>query len=132
MLFDVFRFVRGGVGNASRLAARIAQMLDVHIADSFEAAGQDEPSCYFALNVHELIFWRDNVPIERFPMLMRMRDYWADADFATSELPKVVEEIQSLIAILPPNNAVISTLEQFRHACESAVSSNRNLYLICD
>ncbi len=107
-------------------------MLDVHIADSFEDAGQDEASCCFALNVHELIFWRDNVPIERFPLLSRMRDYWADAEFATSELPAVVMEVRSLIGMLPPNNAVNSALEQFYNACDAAISSEQNVYLICD
>jgi hypothetical protein len=107
-------------------------MLEGHIADSFDAAGEVDPVCGWPLDVHELIFWRDNVPIERFLMLMRMRDYWADANFATSELPTVVIEVQSLIELLPVNNRLVTVLEQFRDACVSAISTQRNLYMICD
>ncbi len=63
---------------------------------------------------------------------MRTRDYWSDAEFATSELPDLVEEIRSLMALLPANDAVISTLDKLRFACESAISSELNLYVICD
>ncbi|MCA8993031.1 MAG: hypothetical protein KDA88_13665 [Planctomycetaceae bacterium] len=107
-------------------------MLEGHIAESFEAAGSDVPVCGWPLDIHELIFWRRNVPIERFPMLMRMRDYWEDAIFTTSELPEVVGEVEALIELLPANTALVASLEKFRDACASAISSQRNLYMICD
>ncbi len=107
-------------------------MLDVHIAGSFEAASQNHPAFGFDAKVHELIFFRDNVPIERFNLLMRLRDYYSDASFAASELPALTREIESLIDLLPPNSSIVSVLEQFRAACETAASTQQNVYLICD
>ena len=107
-------------------------MLDVHIADSFEAASRNHPAFGFDAKVHDLIFLRDNVPIERFRLLMRLRDYFADTSFAASELPALMREIESLIDLLPPNNSMASVLEQFRSACETAASTQQNIYLICD
>jgi len=107
-------------------------MLDIYIAESYDAATRNDPVCGFDIKVHELIFSRDNVPIEQYPLLWRMRDFFADTSFKASELPQLAQEIQSLSSVVPPTNAVASTLEQLHKACESAILMQQDLYVMCD
>ncbi len=107
-------------------------MLDVHVADTVEAASQNLPSCGFDAKIHELIFCRNNVPIGRFRLLVRMSDYYADTSFNNSELPELTQEIRALIDLLPSRNVLITTLEQFNSTCEEALELGQNIYLLCD
>ncbi len=95
-------------------------------------AATNQPTCSFELEVHELIFHRKNVPIRRYPLLLRMQDYFADTCYFVHELPELVQQIKALIALLPPRNPIVTTLQQFHQACSDAIAVETNIYLICD
>jgi hypothetical protein len=107
-------------------------MLEIHIAKTFDAASQNDPVCTFSFDVHQMIFFRENVPIGRFPLLLRTRDYCSDSSFTESELPALLQEAQTLINLLPPKNEMITTLEALISACHVAITKHQNLYFICD
>ena len=57
-------------------------MLDVHIADSFDAATRNEPIIRIDLDVYTA-FFSDRIDLtETCPTLQRMNDYFSDCTFA--------------------------------------------------
>lgn len=107
-------------------------MLDVHIADSFDAATRNEPIIRIDLDVYTA-FFSDRIDLtETCPTLQRMNDYFSDCTFAGHDLQNLVMEIDTIAQKLAPDSPHRAMITQLREACRTAINNDDSIFVLCD
>jgi len=106
--------------------------LDVHVLDSDEARLADWPACQFEEPIHSAIFFGDVPVVQRYPLLRRMQDYYADARYGGADLRGLVMELQQVLPEFAGNPPVNRVLERFLEVCRSAASKGKVVRCLCD
>ena len=68
----------------------------------------------------------------RFPLISRMRDYYADTDYLPSEVPELGKEVERLKSQLPNERTLQKTLNILRDICDRAAAEGKMLRCIAD
>ena len=106
--------------------------LDVHVLDSDAARPVTWPVCQFEEPIHSAIFF-GNVPIaQRYPLLRRMQDYYADARYRGADLRDLVRELQDVLPEFTGDPPVHQVLWRFFEVCRDAASRERIVLCLCD
>ncbi|MDB2687743.1 hypothetical protein N9Y42_11090 [Mariniblastus sp.] len=106
-------------------------MLEVHLANSLDAAAVSEPEFEIDFDLHSA-FFKHARPSEGCPIIQRMRDYYSDCCISESELPNLIVEIDKIANKVPPNSPYQKMLSNFRRACLAGTQSGSSLFLVCD
>lgn len=106
--------------------------LDIHVLDSDTARPENWPVRQFEEAVHSAIFSGEARVAQRYPLLRRMQDYYADARFSGSDLRRLVAELEKVVPEFAGNPPVQKVLRQFLEVCESAASQGKVVLCLCD
>jgi hypothetical protein len=106
--------------------------LDVHVLDSDAARPVDWPACQFEEAIHSVIFFGGVPVVQRYPLLRRMQDYYADARYSEADLRGLVAELQEVVPLFASNPAVHRVLERFLEVCRGAASQRKAVLCFCD
>jgi hypothetical protein len=106
--------------------------LDVHlVTDRFDPSTSravfqwDEPE-------HAAVFGDDRLDFDRFPMLRRMADHYADAQFAGDEIVLLLDELAIVIPMHNRRGSPHASLVGFQKVCEQAVAQRKKVVCVCD
>ncbi len=113
-------------------ADAVPLMLDVHIADSFEAASRVDPAFSIDFDVHRVLFHGGSEVTSACPTLNRIRNYYADCTFTGAEIAVLHEEVLSLLASLAADSPFRSMLVLLGDACQTAIQREHSLFFLCD
>ena len=107
-------------------------MLDVHIADSFDAATRNEPIVRIDLDAHTAFFNDRIVLTETCPTLQQMNDYFSDCTFAGRDLQNLLMEIDAIAQKLTSDSPHRAIITQLREACRTAINNDDSIFVLCD
>jgi hypothetical protein len=106
--------------------------LDVHVLDSDAARPVDWPACQFEEPIHSAIFF-GGVPVaQRYPLLRRMQDYYADTRYCGADLRALVAELREVLPEFAGNPPVHRVLQRFVEVCRGAASQGKVVLCLCD
>jgi hypothetical protein len=106
--------------------------LDVHILDSDSGRPVDWPACQFEESIHSAIFFGGVPVVQRYSLLRRMQDYYADAQYTGADLRGLVVELQEVLPKFASNPPVHRILQRFMEVCRNAVSQDKTVLCLCD
>ncbi|MFT5524285.1 MAG: hypothetical protein ACI9HK_002236 [Pirellulaceae bacterium] len=107
-------------------------MLDVHISDSYDTATRTDPVCAFDFEVHRSFFANLVQGQSAFPLLCRMKDYYADCSYSVADAVMLATEIERLLPTVDQRTPHFSLLQQLRRACDSATNAKQTIFVFCD
>ena len=105
-------------------------MLDVHIANSSDAASRVEPAFSFAFDVHRTLF--ANLRDANCPQLQRMHDFHSDCSYSGTEISQMARELDLLLPGMEKRTPHFSALQALRIACDTAMDRQQSLFVFCD
>jgi hypothetical protein len=106
--------------------------LDVHILDSAADRPVGWPACQFEEPIHIAIFFGGVPVVQRYPLLRRMRDYYADARYSGADLRGLVAELQEVLPKFANDAPVHRVLQRFMEVCRSAAAQGKVVLCLCD
>jgi len=106
--------------------------LDVHVLDSDTARPVDWPACQFEEPIHNAIFFGRVPVIQRYPLLRRMQDYYADTRYSEADLRDLVTELQDVLPKFAGDPPVHRVLQRFTEVCRRAASQGKVVFCLCD
>lgn len=106
--------------------------LDAHIIDSVTGQIDPELSTFMDVQQHASLFAKVGRQSDRFPLLSRMRDYYADADYTTNELESLIAEIEQIAALFEPGSSVFKFTGPFHSMCVMAFIRKKSVALYAD
>ena len=106
-------------------------MLDIHIAKTFDQATKSARLTGIPLDEHAILFG-DLDFLADFPLILRIEDYWNDAQYSGEEIQLLSEEIDTLIEKSSASSLKPGILEKLRDACKSATESRKSIFLVAD
>jgi hypothetical protein len=106
--------------------------LDIHLADEGDERFTDWPLCQFDMAVHEAIFFRQRFAIERYPMLLLMGHYYADARYSGDDLGRLMLELSEILPKFSGQPNVHGALMCLQNVCREAVLQKKVVHCVCD
>ena len=106
--------------------------LDAQIMDSVTGQIDPELSAQIDSKQHAALFARVADQASRFPLLMRMSDYYADAEYTTDELEPLIAEVEQTAALFESGSRVYRFTEPFHSMCVLAFLRKKSIGLYAD
>jgi hypothetical protein len=106
--------------------------LDAQITDMSTGEIDRELSAEMSPEHHGALFGCGEVSPDRFPLLCRLRDYYADAHFDHRELEAFISELEQASALFPAEHSVKKFLGPFHSLCCLAFCRGRGVDLYAD
>ncbi len=106
--------------------------LDARITDPSTGDIDRELSAEMSPVQHDAFFARAEVIPDRFPLLSRLRDYYADAHFEHRELEALISELEHASVLFPLEHPVKNFLGPFHSLCCLAFCRGKDVDLYAD
>jgi len=106
--------------------------LDAQIMDSVTGDVDPELSAQIDVEQHAALFAQVGQQHRRFPLLMRMRDYYEDAEYTTDELQSLIAEVEQTAALFEPGSRVYRFTEPFHSMCVLAFLRKKSIGVYAD
>lgn len=106
--------------------------LDVHLVNAGSEDFSGWPTCQFDASRHDAVFFSGVLDIKRYPLLLRMADYYADARYSTDEVRQLLDELAEVIPVFRDQPTVHAAWTAFQNACQEAVSRGKDVVCLCD
>jgi len=106
--------------------------LDAQIIEPVTGKVDPELSACLGVAEHSLLFAHPEMRPETFPLLSRMRDYYADVDYVTGELESLIAELERTASLFGPDSNVRSFLGPFHSVCCMAFFGGKAVALYAD
>jgi hypothetical protein len=106
--------------------------LDAQIVDSVTGQIDPELSAHIDTEEHAVFFAHVGQQPSRFPLLMRMRDYYADAEYTTEEMEPLIAEIEKTAGLFDSGSRVYRFTEPFHSMCVMAFLRKKGVALFAD
>ena len=107
-------------------------MLDIHIADSFDAATRNDPVARIDLNVHTAFFNERITLANDCPHLQRLNDHFSDCSFAGDDLQALLREIDTVSKRIMATSPHQTWMKQLHDACQTAMANGDSIFMFCD
>jgi hypothetical protein len=105
--------------------------LDVHVLGSDAARPVDWPACQFEEPIHSAIFFGSVPVVQRYPLLRRMQDYYADARYSGAELRGLAAELEEVLPRFGADPPVHRVLRRFLEVCREAAARGKVVVCLC-
>src|SRR4051812_46892738 len=106
--------------------------LDAQIIDSVTGQIDPELSAHIDTEQHAEFFAQVGQQPSRFPLLMRMSDYYANVEYKTDELELVIAEVEQTAGLFVFGSRVYRFTEPFHSMCVMAFLRQKSVALIAD
>lgn len=106
--------------------------LGAQIMDSVTGEVDPELSAQIDVEQHAAFFAQVGRQSSKFPLLMRMRDYYADAEYTTDELQPLIAEVEQTAGLFEPGSRVYRFTEPFHSMCVLAFLRKKTVGLYAD
>jgi len=106
--------------------------LDAQIVDSVTGEIDRELSTQIDAEQHAELFEKVRLQPSRFPLLLRLKDYYADVENTTDELQPLIAEIERTAGLFEPGSRVYRFTEPFHYMCVSAFLRRKSVGLYAD
>jgi hypothetical protein len=106
--------------------------LDVHLATERFDPSTSRSVFQWEEPEHAAVFGDHRLDLDRFPMLRRMADYYADAQFAGDEIVLLLDELAIVIPMHNRRSSPHTSLVGFQKVCEQAVAQGKKVFCVCD
>jgi hypothetical protein len=106
--------------------------LDAQIMDSVTGEVDRELSAQIDVEQHATLFAQIRQQPNRFPLLMRMGDYYTDAEYTTDELQSLITEVEQTAALFELGSRVYRFTEPFHSMCVLAFLRKKCIGLYAD
>ena len=106
--------------------------LDAQITNPSTGEMDRELSAQMNPEQHGALFAHDGVLPERFPLLCRIKDYYADAHFDNRELEALISELEHASVLFPIEHPVKKFFGPFHSLCCLAFCRGKDVDLYAD
>ena len=106
--------------------------LDAQIIDSVTGQIDPELSAHIDSEQHAAFLAQVGQQSSRFPLLMRMSDYYADAEYTTDELESLIAEVEQTAGLFESGSSVYRFTEPFHSMCVMAFLRKKSVALYAD
>ena len=106
--------------------------LDAQIVDSVTGRIDPELSAHIDTEQHAAFFAQVGQQSSRFPLLMRMSDYYSDAEYTTAELESLIAEVEQTAGLFESGSRVYRFTEPFHSMCVMAFLRQKRVALYAD
>jgi hypothetical protein len=104
--------------------------LDAQITDP--STGAIEMSAHLNPEQHGALFAHEEVSSERFPLLFRLKDYYADTHFDHRELEALVSELEHASVLFALDHPVKKFFGPFHSLCSVAFCRGKDVDFYAD
>jgi len=105
--------------------------LDIHTGKSKVNAEKIHPALSFDESIHELFFLHEKKLICKYPLFLKMQDYYQDAYYPNGEIESLMSEIDKLRQEMKDKDSC-TFLEKFIELCNMALLRKDNIYCFSD
>ena len=106
--------------------------LDAKIVEPVTGKIDPELEAHLEVEGHGTLFAHPELQAGRFPLLARIKDFYSDADFSTSELQALITEVENAGVLFGPDSKVCTFLGPFHSLCCLAFLRHKNVALYAD
>ncbi len=106
--------------------------LDAQITDPSTGDIDRELSAEMSPEQHGALFAHATVISDRFPLLSRLRDYYADAHFEHLELEALISELEHVSVLFPVEHPVKKFFGPFHSLCCLAFCRGKDVDVYAD
>jgi len=106
--------------------------LDFHVAKNKNEAPYKNASHSIEWEMHKSIFSHHELKIEVYPLLGKIKDYYKDTKYSTTELQHLAKEIEKIKPIYFSNSQVIEWLNSLLLICQEAQEKKLEVWVYCD
>jgi hypothetical protein len=106
--------------------------LDAQMTDPKTGKLDLELSAQMDTEQHGALFARDEIVEARFPLLSRLKDYYADAHFAHGELERLISEVERASVLFAFEHPVKKFFGPFHSLCCMAWAKGCDVDLYAD
>jgi hypothetical protein len=106
--------------------------LNAQIIEPVTGKIDPELSARLEVDEHGLLFGHTAISSEQFPLLFRLKDYYADTDFKTAELESLISELERAASLFGPDSRVCRFLGPFHLLCCLAFLRKKDVALYAD
>jgi len=106
--------------------------LDLHLARDKQEATYKQASASLDWHEHGLLFGNGKLLSDSYPLLSRMRDYYADTQFEGDELEGLIQEIEVVIQGCAGNPGRVLALQKILAVCRQALIEQLQIWVLSD